>query len=88
MAIALDIDPERMLSRLLNHKASLLQDYEQRRPMEIAEIVLAPVAFARAAKLATPTLDTLAAIVTKLARDRELLPAGIVGPSLAPAEKT
>ena len=84
----LDIDPERMLSRLLNHKASLLQDYEQGRPMEIAEIVLAPVAFARAAKLATPTLDTIAAIVTKLARDRELLPAGIVGPSLAPAEKT
>ncbi len=83
----LDIDPERMLARLLNHKASLLQDYEQHRLMEIAEIVLAPVAFARAAKVATPTLDTVAAIVTKLARDRELLPAGVAGPALSPAEK-
>jgi 2-dehydropantoate 2-reductase len=80
---ALDIDPARMLTRLLNHKASLLQDYEQGRPMEIAEIVLAPVAFARAARIATPTLDTVAAIVTKMARDRCLFPAEIAGPSLA-----
>ena len=79
---ALDIDPDRMLRRLLDHKASILQDYEQHRPMEIAEIVLAPVAFARAANIATPTLDTVAAIVTKLARDRGLLPADISGPSL------
>jgi 2-dehydropantoate 2-reductase len=41
--------------------------------MEIAEIVLAPIAFARAAGVATPTLDTLGAIVAKLARDRGLL---------------
>ncbi len=40
--------------------------------MEIAEIVLAPIAFARAAGIATPTLDTLGAIVAKLARDRGL----------------
>lgn len=80
---ALDIEPKRMLGRLLDHKASILQDYEQHRPMEIAEIVLAPVAFARAANLVTPTLDTIAAIVTKLARDRGLLPAEIAGPSLA-----
>ncbi|MGV3633390.1 MAG: ketopantoate reductase family protein [Pseudorhodoplanes sp.] len=80
---ALDIEPRRMLKRLLDHKASILQDYEQHRPMEIAEIVLAPVAFARAANIATPTLDTIAAIVTKLARDRGLLPAEISGPSLA-----
>ena len=79
---ALDIDPDRMLRRLLDHKASILQDYEQHRPMEIAEIVLAPVAFARAANIATPTLDTVAAIVTKLAKDRGLLPADISGPSL------
>ncbi len=83
----LDIDPDRMLKRLLNHKASLSQDYEQRRPMEIAEIVLAPVAFARAADIATPTLDTIAAIVTKLARDRGLLSADIAGPSLVPAKQ-
>lgn len=82
----LDLDPDRMLGRLLNHKASILQDYEQGRPMEIAEIVLAPVAFARVAKIATPTLDTVAAIVTKLARDRGLFPAQIAGPWLTPAE--
>ena len=52
-----------------HHKPSLLQDYEQRRPMEIGEMVLAPIAFARAAKLATPTLDALGAIVSKLAKD-------------------
>jgi len=67
------LDPERMIARLLNHKPSLLQDYEQRRPMEIAEIVLAPLAFARAQNVPTPTLDTLAAIAAKLAKDRGLV---------------
>jgi 2-dehydropantoate 2-reductase len=75
---ALDLDPKRMLARLLDHKASILQDYEQGRPMEIAEIVLAPLAFARAAKIATPTLDTIAAIVTKLAKDRGLIGRDVV----------
>jgi 2-dehydropantoate 2-reductase len=79
------LDPERMVARLLHHKPSLLQDYEQGRPMEIAEIVLAPVAFARAVGLATPTLDTIAAIVTKMARDNGLLPLTISGPVLSPA---
>lgn len=69
----LDLDPDRMLARLLNHKASMQQDYEQERPMEVAEIMLAPLAFARAARIATPTLDVLAAIVTKLAKDRGLV---------------
>jgi 2-dehydropantoate 2-reductase len=74
----LDLNPDRMLARLLDHKASLLQDYEQGRPMEVAEIVLAPLAFARAANIATPTLDTVAAIVTKLAKDRGLVAADAV----------
>jgi 2-dehydropantoate 2-reductase len=73
----LDLNPDRMLARLLDHKASLLQDYEQGRPMEVAEIVLAPLAFARAANIATPTLDTVAAIVTKLAKDRGLVAADV-----------
>jgi 2-dehydropantoate 2-reductase len=73
----LDLDPKRMLGRLLDHKASILQDYEQGRPMEVAEIVLAPLAFARAANIATPTLDTIAAIVTKLAKDRGLIAADV-----------
>jgi 2-dehydropantoate 2-reductase len=64
---------ETMLSRLVDHKPSLLQDYEQGRPMEVGEIILAPGAFARAAGIATPTLDVLAAIITRRARDRGLI---------------
>jgi 2-dehydropantoate 2-reductase len=67
------MDPEKMLGRLLHHKPSLLQDYEAGRPMEISVIVQAPIAFARAAGIATPTLDTLGAIVSKLAKDRGLI---------------
>jgi hypothetical protein len=44
--------------------------------MEIGEILLAPVAFARAAGLATPTIDTLASIAAKLASSRGLFNAG------------
>jgi 2-dehydropantoate 2-reductase len=50
----------------------MLQDYEAGRPMEIAEMVLAPVAFARAARLDTPTLDAVTAIAARLAADRGL----------------
>jgi len=67
------VDPERLLDGLHDHKPSLLQDYEAGRRMELAEIIAAPMAFARAAGLATPTLDTLAAIVLRRARDRGLL---------------
>ena len=66
--------PERMLASLVDHRPSLLQDYLAGRPMEVAEMIGAPVAFARAAGLATPTLDVLAAIITRRARDRGLLP--------------
>jgi 2-dehydropantoate 2-reductase len=65
--------PERLLAALLDHRPSLLQDYERRRPMEIGEIINAPAAFARAAGVATPTLDALAAVVTRRARERGLL---------------
>jgi 2-dehydropantoate 2-reductase len=68
-----EVDGAKMLARLADHKPSLLQDYEQRRPMEVAEIIQAPAAFARAANISTPTLDTLAAIVTRRARDRGLI---------------
>jgi 2-dehydropantoate 2-reductase len=67
------VNAEKLLERLVDHKPSLLQDYEQRRPMEVAEIIEAPVAFARALGIPTPTLDTLAAIVGRLARDRGLV---------------
>jgi 2-dehydropantoate 2-reductase len=65
-------DPEAMRNHLNDHKPSLLQDFERGRPLEIAEIVLAPVAFARAAAVSTPTLETIAAIVRRLAMDRGL----------------
>ena len=35
----------------------MLQDYERDRPMEIESQLMAPLAFARAAGVATPTLD-------------------------------
>lgn len=54
------------------HKPSMLQDYEAGRPMEIEEMVLAPVAFARAAGLETPALDAITSIAARLAADRGL----------------
>ena len=66
----LDLDAETMLSQLMDHKPSLLQDYEQSRPMEIAEIILAPVAFARARNVPCPTLDVFAALAACMAADR------------------
>jgi 2-dehydropantoate 2-reductase len=57
------------------HKPSILQDYEQGRPMEIDALVTAPAAFARAAGLATPMLDLLAALAIRRARDKGLYPA-------------
>lgn len=66
------INSHQMLDRLLDHKPSILQDYEQGRPMEVGEIILAPLAFARAAGVATPTLDTLGAVAVRLAAGRSL----------------
>jgi 2-dehydropantoate 2-reductase len=37
----------------------MLQDYERGRPMEIEAQLMAPLALARAAGVATPTLDML-----------------------------
>jgi 2-dehydropantoate 2-reductase len=54
------------------HKPSMLQDFEAARPMEVAEIVLAPRLFARAAALDTPTIDALTSVVARLAADRGL----------------
>jgi 2-dehydropantoate 2-reductase len=55
-----------------DHKPSILQDYEQGRPMEIDVLVKAPAAFARAAGLPTPMLDLLAALAIRQARDKGL----------------
>lgn len=67
-----ELRPEEMLKKTLDHKPSLLQDFEQGRAMEIAEIVLAPLEFARAAGLNTPALRTIAAIVVRRAKDKGL----------------
>lgn len=67
-----EIDPRDARLPPPDHKPSLLQDYEARRPMEIGEILLSPLAFARSAGLATPTLDAVAAIALRLAADRGL----------------
>jgi 2-dehydropantoate 2-reductase len=53
-----------------HHKPSLLQDYERGRPMEVAEMITAPAAFAKAAGVETPTLDVIAPLCAYLARSR------------------
>jgi len=55
-----------------DHKPSILQDYELGRAMEIDVLVRAPAAFARAAGLATPMLDLMAALVIRMAREKGL----------------
>jgi 2-dehydropantoate 2-reductase len=67
-----EIDPRNARLPPPDHKPSLLQDFEGGRPMEIGEILLAPLAFARSAGVPTPTLDAVAAIAMRLAADRGL----------------
>ena len=55
-----------------DHKPSILQDYERGRAMEIDALVRAPAAFARAAALATPMLDLMAALAIRQACDKGL----------------
>jgi 2-dehydropantoate 2-reductase len=66
------LDSEAVKRALPHHRPSILQDYELGRPMEIEAIVRAPQAFARAAGLATPTLDVIVAVATRLAADKGL----------------
>jgi 2-dehydropantoate 2-reductase len=56
----------------LTHKPSILQDYELGRPMEIEAILMAPQAFARAAGVATPTLDVVAGLAALRAAQKGL----------------
>ena len=73
--VALDDDPERRYGpqRVYPaHRVSLLQDFESGRPMEIEAIVRAPLAFARKAGLATPTLDAFEAICVSKAATKGL----------------
>jgi 2-dehydropantoate 2-reductase len=56
------------------HKSSMLQDFERGRPPEIDGILTAVQAFARAAGVATPTVDTMTALVVEKARRMGLYP--------------
>ena len=55
-----------------DHRPSILQDYDLGRPMEIESIVRAPVAFARSAGIATPTLDAIETFAVALATAKGL----------------
>ncbi|HYN11347.1 MAG TPA: 2-dehydropantoate 2-reductase [Burkholderiales bacterium] len=74
--IALESAPTRPsgghASGAVGHKTSMLQDYERGRAMEIEAQLMAPLAFARARQVATPTLDTLAALVAHKAAAKGL----------------
>lgn len=52
---------------LSEHKPSILQDFERGRAVELDAIVRAPLAFARVAGVATPSLDLMAALATEKA---------------------
>jgi 2-dehydropantoate 2-reductase len=54
------------------HKTSMLQDYELGRPLEIDAILMAPLWFARAAGVAAPNLEALAALAAHKARAKGL----------------
>lgn len=56
----------------INHKPSILQDYERGRPMEIDALITAPLAFAKNAGIATPMLDLMAGLATMRAREKGL----------------
>jgi 2-dehydropantoate 2-reductase len=56
------------------HKSSMLQDFERGRPPEIDGLLTAVQAFARAAGVATPHLDTVTALVIEKARKSGLYP--------------
>ena len=63
-------DPASVLRGLPEHRPSILQDYELGRTMEVDAMILAPLAFARSAGVAAPTLETIAALATRLAASK------------------
>jgi 2-dehydropantoate 2-reductase len=71
IAAAHGIDPGRAPTRpgggqssgAISHKPSMLQDYERGRPMEIEALLVAPLAFAHAAGVVAPTLETVVPLV-------------------------
>lgn len=74
--IHIDLDPERAYGARPSstHKSSMLQDFERDRPPEIDGLLTAVQAFARAAGIATPTLDAITALLIEKARRMGLYP--------------
>jgi len=54
------------------HKPSMLQDYELGRPMEVDAILAMPCAFARAGGVPAPALETVHALIARLAARKGL----------------
>jgi 2-dehydropantoate 2-reductase len=67
LGVAIERAPQRpgggQSSGMIQHKPSMLQDYERGRPMEIDAQIMAPLALARRQGVPTPTLDLAAALV-------------------------
>jgi len=67
LGVAIERAPQRpgggQSSGMIQHKPSMLQDYERGRPMEIDAQITAPLALARQKGVPTPTLDLAAALV-------------------------
>jgi len=80
IALAHGVDPDAaprrpsgaQTSGLIAHKPSMLQDYERGRPMEIEAQLVSTLAFARVAKVAVPTLETMVPLVAFKASARGL----------------
>ena len=72
IAAAHGVSTQAVAPNPLPHKPSILQDYEFGRPMEIEAILMAPQAFARAAGIATPTLDVVAGLAALRAAQKGL----------------
>lgn len=76
LEISLEKAPQRPsgghASNAAAHKPSMLQDYERGRPMEIEAQLKAPLELARAARVATPTLDALVALTAHKAAAKGL----------------
>jgi 2-dehydropantoate 2-reductase len=76
-AVGVDVDkapqrPSGGQASAAAHKPSMLQDYERGRPMEIEAQLKAPLELARAARVATPTLDALVALAAHKAAAKGL----------------
>ncbi len=56
------------------HKSSMLQDFESHRPPEIDGLLTSVQVFARAARIATPQLDAITALIIEKARRMGLYP--------------